>query len=66
MFISRDMMAIRLIYDLGDIPVVKILELVFSLFFGDFDRSRENLAKKFGIRLILMENLATLQVRLPG
>jgi hypothetical protein len=53
MFISRGMMAIRLIYGLGDIPVVKPLELIFSLFFDDFHRSRENLPEKFGIRLIL-------------
>jgi hypothetical protein len=30
------------------------LKLIYSAFFGDFDRSKENLIKKLGIILILL------------
>jgi hypothetical protein len=43
-----------LIYGLGgDISAGKTLESIFSPFFEDFDRSRENLPIKLGISLIL-------------
>jgi hypothetical protein len=44
----------RQIYGLGgDISGVKNLESIYSPFFVDFDRSRDNLPGKIGIRLIL-------------
>jgi len=54
MFISKGVITIRLIYGLGgEIPAAETLESIYSPFFDDFDRSRENLPKNFGIRLIL-------------
>jgi hypothetical protein len=49
------MVTMGLIYDLGeDIPATKTLESLYSPFFNDFDRSREKLPHKIGIRLILI------------
>jgi hypothetical protein len=53
----------------GDIPATNTFESLYSPFFKDFDRPREDLPNKIGISLIYRENfdrISGLQAPLQG